>query len=297
MKRIAALFLLAWFAATNAHAFDPFTISDIRIDGLSRIAPGTVFTYLPVEKGDSLTQDRADQAIRALYKTGFFNDVQLSRQGDILVVTVKERPQITKIAIRGNKDLREEDLRKGLKGIGLAEGEAFDDLKLNEVQGELIRQYYNRGKYNVSVTTSKVNLDRNRVEVAINIAEGKAATIKHINVVGNTTFPDREITDNFESNTSNWLSWYSKDDQYSREKLSGDLEKLTSFYMDRGYVDFNVDSTQVSISPDKRKIYVTAAIKEGEIYTVSDIKLTGALILNEDDLRKLLQIQLKEAVG
>jgi outer membrane protein insertion porin family len=290
MKRIAALFLLAWFTAQDALAFDAFTISDIRVEGLSRIAPGTVFTYLPVEKGDSLTADRADQAIRALYKTGFFNDVQLGRQGDILVVTVKERPQITKIAIRGNKDLKEEDLLKGLKGIGLAEGEAFDDLKLNEVQGELIRQYYNRGKYNVSVKTSKVNLDRNRVEVAINIAEGKAAKIKHLNIVGNTVFPDNKIETDFESSTSNWTSWYSKDDQYSREKLSGDLEKLQSYYMDRGYADFAVDSTQVGISPDKRKMYVTANIKEGEIYNVSDIKLTGALILKEEDVRKLVQL-------
>ena len=291
MKRIAALFLLAFCAAQDASAFDAFTISDIRIEGLSRIAPGTVFTYLPVEKGDSLTSDRADQAIRALYKTGFFNDVQLSRQGDILVVSLKERPQITKIAIRGNKDLKDEDLRKGLKGIGLAEGEAFDELKLAEVQNELTRQYYNRGKYNVSVKTSKVNLDRNRVEVAINVTEGKAAKIKHLNVVGNTTYPDNKIEGDFESSTTNWTSWYSKDDQYSREKLSGDLEKLQSFYMDRGYADFSVDSTQVGISPDKRKMYVTANIKEGEIYKITDIKLTGALILKEEDLRKLVQVK------
>jgi outer membrane protein insertion porin family len=291
MKRIAALFLLAWFAASDALAFETFTISDIRIEGLSRIAPGTVFTYLPVEKGEALTGDRADQAIRALYKTGFFNDVQLSRQGDILVVTLKERPQITKVVIRGNKDIQEDELLKGLKGIGLAEGEAFDALALNDVQSELIRQYYNRGKYNVSVKTSKVNLDRNRVEVAINIAEGKAAKIKHLNVVGNATFPDREIEDEFESNTSNWTSWYTKDDQYSREKLSGDLEKLQSYYMDRGYADFSVDSTQVGISPDKRKMYVTANIKEGEVYTITDVKLTGTLVLNEDDLRKLVQVK------
>ncbi|MEP7097184.1 MAG: outer membrane protein assembly factor BamA [Dokdonella sp.] len=291
MKRIAALFLLTWFAAHDAAAFDAFTISDIRVEGLSRIAPGTVFTYLPVEKGDSLTSDRADQAIRALYKTGFFKDVQLGRQGDILVITVKERPQVSKIAIRGNKDLKEEDLRKGLKGIGLAEGEAFDDLKLNEVQSELIRQYYNRGKYNVSVKTSKVNLDRNRVEIAINIAEGKAAAIKHLNIVGNTTYSDKQIEGGFESSPTNWTSWYSKNDQYSREKLSGDLEKLQSFYMDRGYADFNVDSTEVSISPDKRKMYVTANIKEGDVYKVTDVKLTGTLILKEDDLHKLLQVK------
>jgi outer membrane protein insertion porin family len=291
MKRIAALFLLAFFAARDASAFDTFTVSEIRIDGLSRIAPGTVFTYLPVEKGDALTADRANQAIRALYKTGFFNDVQLSRQGDILVVSVKERPQITKIAIRGNKDVKEEDLLKGLKGIGLAEGEAFDPLKLAQVQDELTHQYYNRGKYNVSIKTSTVNLDRNRVEVAINIAEGKAARIKHLNVVGNTAFSDKDIEGEFESSTSNWTSWYSKDDQYSREKLSGDLEKLQSYYMDRGYADFSVESTQVGISPDKRKMYVTAGIKEGEVYKVSDIKLTGSLILNDEDLRKLLQVK------
>ena len=291
MKRIAALFLLAFFSARAAFAFDAFTISDIRIDGLSRIAPGTVFTYLPVEKGDTLTSDRADQAIRALYKTGFFNDVQLARQGDILVINVKERPQISKIAIRGNKDLKSEDLLKGLKGIGLSEGEAFDPLKLAEVQNELTRQYYNRGKYNVSVKTSKVNLDRNRVEIAINIAEGKAAKIKHINIVGNTVFPDKAIKGEFESNTSNWTSWYSKDDQYSREKFSGDLEKLQSYYMDRGYADFNVDSAQVSISPDKRKMYVVANIKEGELYKVNDIKLTGTLVLKEEDLRKLIQVK------
>jgi len=291
MKRIAALFLLAFFAAGTASAFEAFRVSEIRIDGLSRLAPGTVFTYMPVERGDTLTPERANQAIRALYRTGFFTDVQLSRQGDILVVSVKERPQITKIAIRGNKDIREEDLLKGLKGIGLAEGESFDPLKLAQVQDELTHQYYNRGKYNVSVKATTVNLDRNRVEVAINIAEGKAAKIKHLNVVGNTAFPDKEIEADFESSTTNWTSWYTKDDQYSREKLSGDLEKLQSYYMDRGYADFAVESTQVSISPDKRKMYVTAAIKEGEIYRVNDITLTGSLVLDEEDLRKQILVK------
>ena len=174
MKRIAALLLLAWLSTQNAFAFDSFKVSDIRIDGLSRIAPGTVFTYLPIEKGDVLTPESAEQAIRALYKTGFFNDVTLDRQGDILVVNLVERPSISKVSLRGNKDLKEEDLRKGLKGIGLAEGETFDRLKLDSVQQELTRQYYNRGKYNVSVKTAVVNLDRNRVEVAINIVEGAA---------------------------------------------------------------------------------------------------------------------------
>lgn len=290
MKRIAALLLMAWFTIPNALAFDSFMISDVRIDGLSRIAPGTVFTYLPVEKGDLLTTERASDAIRALYRTGFFKDVSLSRQGDILVISVEERPQVSKVVIRGNKDIKEDDLRKGLKAIGLDEGEAFDPLKLDEIRAELTRQYYNRGKYNVSIKTTVIPLDRNRVEAAINIAEGKPAKIKHLNVVGNDVFTQKEIKDNFDSSVSNWTSWYSKDDQYSREKLSGDLEKLTSHYMDRGFVDFNVESTQVSISPDKRKMYVVANIEEGEIYTVSKINLTGTLVLDEADLRRLLRI-------
>ena len=287
MKRIAALVLLACLAA-KAHAFDPFVASDIRIDGLQRISAGTVFTYLPVEKGDQVTNERAAQAIRALYKTGFFSDVSVARQDNILVITVKERPAISKIQIKGNKDLKTEDLLKGLKDIGLSDGEPFDRLSLDRVTQELTRQYYNRGKYNVTIKPTVINLDRNRVELAINIAEGKVAKIKQINVVGNHAFSQAQIRDDFESDTSNWTSWYSKDDQYSREKLSGDLEKLNSYYLDRGYADFSIDSTQVSISPDKRAMYVTADITEGNVYKISDIKLSGELVLAEADMRKLI---------
>ncbi|HMM57661.1 MAG: outer membrane protein assembly factor BamA [Xanthomonadales bacterium PRO7] len=287
MKRIAALVLLACLAA-KAHAFDPFVASDIRIDGLQRISAGTVFTYLPVEKGDQVTNERAAQAIRALYKTGFFSDVSVARQDNILVITVKERPAISKIQIKGNKDLKTEDLLKGLKDIGLSDGEPFDRLSLDRVTQELTRQYYNRGKYNVTIKPTVINLDRNRVELAINIAEGKVAKIKQINVVGNHAFTQAQIRDDFESDTSNWTSWYSKDDQYSREKLSGDLEKLNSFYLDRGYADFSIDSTQVSISPDKRAMYVTADITEGNVYKISDVKLSGDLVLAEADMRKLI---------
>jgi outer membrane protein insertion porin family len=293
MKRIAALLLLACLSA-EAMAFDSFVVSEIRIDGLQRIAPGTVFTYLPVEKGDTFTADRAEQAIRALFKTGFFNDVQLNRQGDVLVVTVKERPAISKISLKGNKDLKEEELRKGLKGIGLTEGETFDRLQLDRVQQELTRQYYNRGKYNVSIDAKVTNLDRNRVDINIVIAEGKASRIKQINVVGNKAFSDKDIRDEFDSNTSNWTSWYSRDDQYSREKLSGDLEKLASYYLDRGYADFDIDSTEVSISPDKRNIYVSANVHEGEIYQISEIKMLGDLILPEESLRQLIQAKVGE---
>ncbi|MGN2251075.1 outer membrane protein assembly factor BamA [Frateuria edaphi] len=290
MKRIAALLLLASLSA-NVLAFEPFVVSDIRIDGLNRISAGTVYNYLPVNKGDRLTDEEAARAIRALYDTKFFSDVELSREGNILVIKVVERPSIAKLTLRGNKDIKEEDLRKGLKEIGLSEGETFDRLSLDRVQQELIRQYYNRGKYNVSVEPHVTRLDRNRVAIDIEIREGKAARIKQLNIVGNTAFLDKDIREDFESDTTNWMSWYSKDDQYSREKLSGDLEKLQSFYMNRGYADFGVDSTQVTIAPDKRAMYIAASIKEGEIYTVSDVHLLGELILPEDTLRKLVFVK------
>ncbi len=291
MTRFAALVLLAGLSLSATAAIDPFVVQDIRLDGLSRISAGTVYSYLPVEKGDTIDRAGAAEAIRALYKTGFFKDVQVSRQGDILVVTVVERPAIAKIGIDGNKDIKDEDLLKGLKEIGLAEGETFDRLELDRLTQELMRQYNNRGKYNVSIKPTVTELDRNRVEIQIQIAEGKASKIKHLNVVGNTTFSDEEIREDFESDTTGWLSWYSKDDQYSREKLSGDLEKLTSYYQDRGYVDFNIESTQVTISPDKRNIYLTANVREGEVFTISEIKLTGDLILGEPEIRRLVYTQ------
>jgi len=287
VKRIAALLLLACLAA-DARAFDAFVANDIRVDGLSRISAGTVFSYLPIEKGDRVDRQRAGEAIRALYKTGFFRDVQLSRQGQILVVTVVERPAISKIAIEGNKDIKDEDLLRGLREVGLSEGETFDRLQLDRLTQELTRQYNNRGKYNVTIKPTIKELDRNRVEITIDIVEGKAAKIKHINLVGNSKFTDDDIREDFEQNDSNWLSWYSRDDQYSREKLSGDLEKLQSFYQDRGYVDFNVESTQVAISNDKKEIFITANVREGEIYAISEIKIAGDLILEESELRRLV---------
>ncbi|MET0331485.1 MAG: outer membrane protein assembly factor BamA [Dyella sp.] len=287
MKRIAALILLASLTA-KALAFEPFVVSDIRIDGLSRISAGTVYNYLPVNKGQQLTEAEAQAAIRALYQTKFFSEVTLDRDGDILVIKVVERPSIAKLNIRGNKDIKTDDLKKGLKEIGLAEGETFDRLALDRVQQELITQYYNRGKYNVAVIPHVTPLDRNRVAVDIEVREGKVAKIQEINIVGNTAFTDKDIRKGFESDTGNWLSWYSKDDQYSREKLSGDLNKLQSYYMDRGYADFGLDSTQVSIAPDRRAMYIDASIKEGDIYHISDVHLLGNLVLPEDNLRRLV---------
>ena len=286
-KRILAVCLSLSLAQT-AVAFDSFVISDIRIDGLERIATGTVLTYLPVERGDQLDNGRAAESLRALFKTGFFNDVKLTRENDILVITVLERPAISKVTLVGNKDIKEPDLRKALSGIGLSEGEVYNKLVLEKVQQELTKQYFNRGKYNVKVDPSVRTLDRNRVEVTITIGEGKAAKIRHLNIVGNKRFTDKEITDDFEAKTTNWLSWYKRDDQYSKEKIQGDLEKLRAFYLDRGYVDFEIESTQVSISEDRRDIYITANVREGEVYKFKSAKLTGTFIVGQRMLEPLM---------
>ncbi len=291
MKRVAALILLATLFARDAFAFDPFTIADIRVDGIERISAGTVYSYLPVEKGDSIDNARAAEAVRALFKTGFFNDVELDREGDILVVKVSERPAISKVNITGNKDIKDEDLRSAFREIGLNEGDTYDRLALERAISELQRQYNNRGKYNVGIEGRVRKLARNRVQIDLTIAEGKAAKIKHFNIVGNETFADSDIREDFESNTTNWLSWYKSDDQYSREKLSGDLEKLQAYYQDRGYAEANVESTQVAISPDRSNIYVTANIREGEVYQVGEVKLTGDLVLEEAQLRPLVRVR------
>ncbi len=292
MKRVAALILFAALSTPlAAYAFQPFTVSDIRIEGLQRIAAGTVLSYLPIEPGQTLNDATAQKAIQALFKTGFFNDVVLEQQGSILIVKVQERPSIASLTVHGNKDIKTDQLMKGLKSAGLAEGQTFDRLTLDQMQQQLVSQYNDRGKYNVEITPHVTNLDRNRVAIDIEVKEGKAANIQEINIVGNRTFTDSQIRDKWESGTPNWTSWYSNNDQYSREKLSGDLTKLSSYYLDRGYADFNINSAQVTISPDKRNIYIAAAIHEGEIFKVSEIHLLGTLVLPEDALRKVLRIK------
>ena len=240
------------------HRPSAFTVSDIRIEGLQRISAGTVFTYLPIERGDTVDAARSAEAIRALYKTGFFEDIRLDRQGDILVVTVVERPAINKLTFTGNKDIKTEDLTKDLKDIGLAEGETFDRLALDRVTQELqppVQQPRQVQRRDLADRGAAGPQPRRR---HVTVKEGKAAKIRHINLVGNEKYDDELITDNWESREHNWLSWYRRDDQYSREKLSGDIEKLNNFYLDRGYVDFSLDSTQVAISPDKRDMFITA---------------------------------------
>lgn len=290
LLRIVALFILFMLSATAIFAADTFTIEDIRIEGLQRVAPGTVFNYLPVKVGDDFDQRQSSESIKALFKTGFFKDVRLEQDGNTLVVIVEERPSISSVQIDGNKDISTDDLKKALKGIGLVEGKVFDRAVLDKVEQELRRQYYSRGKYGVNVESSVTDQPRNRVAVNINISEGKVATIEQINIVGNNAYSDEELLSQFELTTGNLLSFYTKDDQYSKQKLSADLERLRSFYLDRGYINSQIESTQVAMTPDKKEMYLTVNIKEGDVYKVSEAKVTGKLIIRPEEITPLVAI-------
>ncbi|HSW33891.1 MAG TPA: outer membrane protein assembly factor BamA, partial [Steroidobacteraceae bacterium] len=268
-----------------------FTVGDIRIEGLQRISEGTVFNYLPVNIGDRLDQRRIDEALRAIYATGFFRDVELRRDGGTLIIVVLERPSIESFTIDGNKDIKTEDLEKSLRNVGLARGKTFNQSTLDEVERFLTDQYYSRGKYGVRVDTRVDELEDNRVRIAIDIVEGKRSRIRQINVVGNEAFDDDELLDILKLRTPNWLSWYRQDDRYSREELSGDLEKLRSWYLDRGYANFEIDSTQVAIAPDREDMFITVNVKEGEVFRISDVKIAGNLVVPEEELLALVQVR------
>ncbi len=269
---------------------ETFVVKDIRVDGLQRISPGTVFNYLPVKIGQQIESDETGDIIRALYKTGFFKDVKLERQGDVLIVFVTERPAIAKIDIQGNNALESEPLLLALKDIGLAEGRVFNRSILDKIEQELQRQYFNLGKYAVKLSSTVTPLERNRVAINIDISEGGTARIKKINIIGNSSFDEDELLDEFSLDTTGFLSTLTKDDQYSRQKLSGDLEKLRSFYLDRGYINFKITSTQVSITPDKKDIYITINIEEGDVYTIKDILLTGDLVLPKEEFFPMIHL-------
>ena len=276
--------------ASLAHA-QGFKIADIRINGLQRVSAGSVFGALPLNVGEQVDDQQLVESTRALFKTGFFQDIQLGRDGDVLVITVVERPSIASIDIEGNKAISTDDLMKGLKQSGLAEGEVFQRATLEGVRNELLRQYVAQGRYSAAVDAEVVAQPRNRVGLKIRIDEGEVAAIKHINVVGNSVFDQAELDDQFTLKTSNWLSFFKNDDKYAREKLSGDLERLRSYYMDRGYINMEIVSTQVSISPDKKQVFITVNISEGAKYTVRDIKLRGDLKVPEDQITALLLVQ------
>ncbi len=277
--------------SASALAFDPFTVKDIRVEGLQRTEPGTIFSYLPVKVGETMTEEKAQQAIRSLFATGFFRDVRLEVENGVLVVLVEERPAIAQIDFSGIKEFEPENLRRSFRELGLAESRIFDRSLLEQAEQELKRQYLSRGLYGVDVQTTVTPLERNRVGINFAVKEGEVAKIRGINIVGATAFNEKNLLDEFVLRTPGWITWYTKHDQYSRQKLAGDLESLRSFYQNRGYLDFNIDSTQVSITPDKKDIYITVNITEGEKYTVSGVKVAGQVLLPEEEINKLIKLK------
>ena len=296
LRRVAA-FLLA-FAISPMDAFPEessispadFTVGNIEIEGAERVSAGTIYNYLPVNIGDRLDAKRVREAIRALYATGFFRDVQMRRDGNTLIVVVLERPSIESFEITGNKDLKTEDLQKSLRNVGLATGKTFDRSVLEDVSQYLTDQYFSRGKYAVRINTTVQELTGNRVRLKVEIHEGKRARIRQINVIGAQAFSNQELQRQFELKTPNWTSWYKQDDRYSRESLQGDLEKLRAYYMDRGYANFRIESQQVTISPEKDDIFISVNVDEGHVYKISEVKLAGQFVVPEAELRRLLLV-------
>jgi outer membrane protein insertion porin family len=268
-----------------------FTVGDIKVEGLQRISQGTVFNYLPVNIGDHLSAQRLREALRALYATGFFRDVEIRRDGNTLVVAVLERPSLESVEIKGNKDIKTEDLQKSLRNVGLSAGKTFNRSTLAEVTQYLTDQYYSRGKYAVKIDAKVEDLPNNRVRVNIDIKEGSRAKIRQINIVGNQTFKEKDILETLTLKTPNWSSWYKQDDRYSRESLQGDLEKIQSYYQDRGYANVRTDSVQVAVSPDKGDIFITVSLTEGVVYKVKEVKLAGNLVVPEEQLKYLVLIR------
>jgi outer membrane protein insertion porin family len=290
MKRFLILLPLLLGLARAVFA-ESFVVTDIRVEGLQRISPGSVFNDIPIKVNDRIDQDAIAQTSRALFKSGNFDDVQIGRDGDVLVITLVERPSISEINIDGNKAIKTEDLLEGLKGAGLAVGQVFQRATLEQMRVELQRQYVSQGRYDATIETEVAEQARNRVAVNIDINEGSVAKIKHINIVGNSVFGERDLVDLFELKTTGWFSWLSGNDKYSREKLNGGLENLSSYYLDRGYIRFNIDSTQVAITPDRKAVYITVNVTEGEKYKVTTVDLSGDIVVPESEMRAYLLLR------
>src|SRR6266571_3977598 len=282
--------LLSARFAPAALGFEPFTVRDIRVEGVQRTDAGTVFNYLPIKVGDRVDDEKASAAVKALYATGFFRDVRLEAEDGVLVVIVQERPTISQIDIVGTKEFEKDVLRKALKDIGVAESRIFDRSALDRAEQEFKRQYINRGYYAMQVTTTVTPQERNRVAVNFTVEEGEVAKIANINIIGAQAFPESALIKEMQLSTPGWLTWYSKNDQYSKQKLQADLETLRSYYTNRGYLEFLAESTQVSITPDKEQIYLTINITEGPKYTISDVRLAGELLLPEEELSRLILV-------
>src|SRR5438477_2847748 len=287
----AALLALSLSLSTAVLAFEPFVVKDIRVEGVQRTDAGTVFSYLPIKVGDRIDDEKASAAVKALYATGFFRDVRLEAEGGVLVVIVQERPTISQIDIVGTKEFDKDTLKKALKDIGIAESRIFDRSALERAEQEFKRQYINRGYYAMKVTTTATPQERNRVAVNFTVEEGDVAKIANINIVGAQAFPEKTLIAEMQLSTPGWLTWYTKNDQYSKQKLAADLETLRSYYTNRGYLEFAVDSTQVSITPDKEDICITVNISEGPKYSVGEVQLAGELLLPETELMRLILVK------
>jgi len=294
MKRFLALVLWAGIHVHSACAFEPFEVSDIRVEGIQRTDAGTVFTYLPIKVGDTMDEARASEAVKALFATGFFNDIRLETSDNVLVIIVQERPAIAQVDVSGSKEFPADQLKEALQQIGLKESRIFDRALLHLAEQELKTQYIGRGKYGVRIVTTVTPLERNRVAISFTIFEGRVAKIRQINFVGNHVFDDKTLRKEFALTTPSLMTWYTDSDQYSKPKLQADLESVRSFYLDRGYIEFSIDSTQVSISPDKENIYITINMTEGERYTVKSMLLAGELIIPEEELLALIQVETGE---
>ncbi|WP_026287508.1 outer membrane protein assembly factor BamA [Thioalkalivibrio sp. ALJ24] len=271
-----------------------YQIEDIEIEGLERITAGTALSYLPVEVGDTFDDSQTPEVIRELFRTGFFDDVELARRGDVLVVIVSERPAINEIRFSGNDEIPDEGLQEALESVGLRSGRVFNRTLLDRIENELREQYFARGRYNVAIDVDIQELPRNRVDVDIDITEGPQAKIRGVNLVGNQAFDNRELLGDFESGVPRWWQFFSSRDDYSREKLSGDLETLRSRYLDSGFLEFDVDSTQVTLSPNREDLFITINVDEGEPYTLVGTELAGEFVIPEDELRSLIEVDLDE---
>jgi outer membrane protein insertion porin family len=275
----------------SAQAADSFVIKDIRIEGLQRVEPGTVFSYLPVQVGETFTDEKGAEAIKALYSTGFFRDVQIQAQGNVLIVIVEERPAISRIEFTGMKEFDQEVVRKSLRAVGVAEARFYDKALIDKAEQELKRQYIGKGMYAAEVVATVTPVERNQVAIYFNIDEGPVAKIQEINFIGNKAFSESTLKSEMQLKTGGWLSWYSKDNLYSKQKLTADLENIRSYYLNRGYLEFVIDSTQVSITPDKKGIYLTVSIREGNKFTVKDLRLAGDSLGKEAELIQLVKLK------
>ena len=288
MKQIKLVFL-SLLLSTQLFAFDEFLVSDIRIIGLQRVSTGSIFNVIPISVGDKIDSRKSNDIVKSLFSTEQFDDIQIGKDGNTLIITVTERPSISAIDISGNKALKTEQLMESLDGVGIKEGEVYKRSTLEKVKSELVRSYASNGRYGAGVDIEEVVKPRNRIEINIEVDEGKSATIKKINIIGNEIYTNEELLDGFELSEGSFFSFLANDNQYSREKLKGDIETLESFYRDRGYLKFSIESSQISLSRDKKSIFITFNINEGDKYQINDVDVVGEIPFEEAIYKDIIQ--------